>query len=75
MSGPSRLKGEKYQGGLAHCFVNIFVVVRQTEGDKKRKERNQLSMEETSSVFCCIWNEVVFLWMRLFGSARKYTEI
>ena len=40
MSGPSRLKGEKYQGGLAHCFVNIFVVVRQTEGDKK-KEREE----------------------------------
>ena len=35
MSRPSRLKGEKYQGGSAHYFVNIFVVARQTEEEKK----------------------------------------
>ena len=73
MSSPSRLKGEKDRGGSAHCFVNIFffLVARQTEGGRRKESRNQHSMEETSSVFCCIWNEVVVLWRRLFGSARK----
>ena len=72
MSGPSRLKGEKDRGGSAHCFVNIFLFGSATDGrGEKKGERNQHSMEETSSVFCCIWNEVVVLWRRLFGSARK----
>ena len=70
-----QVERREVSGRLGALFCEYFCGSATDGRGEEMRERNQLSMEETSSVFCCIWNEVVVLWMRLFGSARKYTEI